>query len=206
MSLAEILNYDKINIRYGRSDDAWTKEVSIYPDDNNELLDEEFEKFRIIGKNDNKLKIYGISDSKEYLLFEIATREKKLQNLLYLEILELLDSKRKIKTLRDIFLKSEISVIKPETWKNSGNLIEGTRRKFEEWLNKQNYDIMETDIIKIDRKVQEVDNLIDAHVFKLYGLNREEVEIVLDSLNTLESIKKDILEKYDSIKKTDYSL
>jgi len=197
--LGEILLDDKRAIQEGNFDKVWISEASVYPDEQNELLEKEFKKIRIVGEGDNKLKIYGIEGQREELLLEITTSKKEFRDIIYLELLELVDSRVKKKTLKDILSKSEISVIQPNIWEKSGNLIEGTTMRFKEWLNKQNYDIGETDIIKIDNEIQEVDNLIDAHVFKLYGLNKEEVETVLDSLNTLESIKKDILEKYDNL-------
>ncbi|MBM3241569.1 hypothetical protein FJZ31_35255 [Candidatus Poribacteria bacterium] len=47
------------------------------------------------------------------------------------------------------------------------------------------------------REIQDTDNLIDAKVFRLYGLEREEIVTVLDSLGTEEEIKTDILNKWE---------
>ena len=117
-----------------------------------------------------------------------------------MELLELMDSRVKKKTLKDILSKSEISVIQPNIWEKSGNLLKITKEKFREWLEKENFEIKEEDIVKIDNEIQEIDNLIDARVFKLYGLTKEEVEIVLDSLNVVESVKNDILRKFEGLR------
>jgi len=53
---------------------------------------------------------------------------------------------------------------------------------------------------QIEQEIQETDNKIDALVFKLYGLNKEEVVTVLDSMETPEKIKKDIFKKFTSLK------
>ena len=159
-----------------------------------------FKRFRIVGEGNEKLKIYGIDGQKEEILLEITTSKKEFREIIYLELLELLDSRVKKKTLKDILSKSEISVIQPNIWENSGNLIKITKQKFNEWLEKENLEIREDDIVKIDNEIQEVDNLIDAHVFRLYRLTKEEVEIVLDSLNVIESVKNDILGKFEKIK------
>lgn len=53
---------------------------------------------------------------------------------------------------------------------------------------------------QIEQEIQETDNKIDALVFKLYGLNKEEVITVLDSIETPEEIKKDILQKFTSLR------
>jgi len=199
-SLDEILLDDKRVIQEGNFDKVWISEASVYPDEQNELLEKEFKKFRIVGEGDNKLKIYGIEGQREELLLEITTSKKEFRDIIYLELLKLMDSKVKKKTLKDILSKSEISVIQPNIWEKSGNLLKKTKEKFREWLEKENFEIKEDDIVKIDNRIQEIDNLIDAHVFKLYGLTKEEVEIVLDSLNVVESIKNDILRKFERLK------
>jgi len=195
-SLGEILLDDKRAIQEGNFDKVWISEASVYPDEQNELLEKEFKKFRIVGEGDNKLKIYGIEGQREELLLETKANKKEFRDIIYLELLELMDSRVKKKTLKDILSKSEISVIQPNIWEKSGNLLKITKEKFREWLEKENFEIKEDDIVKIDNEIQEIDNLIDAHVFKLYELTKEEVEIVLDSLNVVESIKNDILRKF----------
>jgi hypothetical protein len=55
-------------------------------------------------------------------------------------------------------------------------------------------------LYQIEEEIQDTDNSIDALVFKLYGLNKKEIITVLDSMETEESIKKDILKKFGSSK------
>ena len=52
---------------------------------------------------------------------------------------------------------------------------------------------------KLEKEMQETDELIDAIVFDLYDLTEEEVETVLDSLDTSEGEKASILEKFEEI-------
>ena len=52
---------------------------------------------------------------------------------------------------------------------------------------------------ELEEKIRETDHTIDAIVFDLYGLTEEEVEVVLDSLDTDEGEKKDILERFKSL-------
>jgi hypothetical protein len=53
---------------------------------------------------------------------------------------------------------------------------------------------------QIEEGIQDTDNSIDALVFKLYDLNKDEVTTVLDSTETPEIIKKDILKKFEAMK------
>lgn len=54
-------------------------------------------------------------------------------------------------------------------------------------------------LTEIEREIQDTDNSIDALVFKLYNLNRKEVTTVLDSMETPEPVKKDILKKFSAM-------
>jgi adenine-specific DNA-methyltransferase len=53
---------------------------------------------------------------------------------------------------------------------------------------------------QIEEEIQDTDNSIDALVFKLYELNKDEVTTVLDSMETPETVKKDILKKFEALK------
>jgi hypothetical protein len=53
---------------------------------------------------------------------------------------------------------------------------------------------------QIEEEIQDTDNSTDALVFKLYDLNKDEVITVLDSMDTPEIIKKDILKKFEAMK------
>jgi adenine-specific DNA-methyltransferase len=53
---------------------------------------------------------------------------------------------------------------------------------------------------QIEEEIQDTDNSIDALVFKLYDLRKDEVVTVLNSMETSELIKKDILKKFEALK------
>ncbi|MGV9206326.1 MAG: hypothetical protein ACOC44_20155, partial [Promethearchaeia archaeon] len=52
---------------------------------------------------------------------------------------------------------------------------------------------------RLEEEIRETDHTIDAIVFDLYDLTEEEVETVLDSLDTDEDEKDDIMEKFRKI-------
>jgi seryl-tRNA synthetase len=53
---------------------------------------------------------------------------------------------------------------------------------------------------ELEEEIQATDELIDAIVFDLYDLTEEEVETVLDSLDTSEGEKASILEKFEEVR------
>lgn len=191
-SLGEILLDDKQKIQRGNFDKVWTLEGNVYPDEDNELLEREFHKFRLIGESDKILAVYGVSSSSEELILEIKTRGKEFRDILYCEIEQLLNSRSKVTKLKDIFSKTTISLIQPNFWENSPNLIKGTVKKFKEWLDNQDLDTKLADIVKIDNEIEDVDAHIDALVFKLYELTKNEIKTVLDSLGILPSYQEKV--------------
>ncbi|PTD94346.1 hypothetical protein C9439_03370 [archaeon SCG-AAA382B04] len=52
---------------------------------------------------------------------------------------------------------------------------------------------------KLEKEIEEIDNEIDALVFDLYDLTRDEVVTVLDSLDTLGEEKESILDKFKNL-------
>jgi len=198
-SLNEIILDDKKEIQKGNFNTVWISEASIYPDGKNVIIGKEFDDFVIAGEGENLIKIFGISGLNEELILELKAKDKYFRDIIYFGLLELLDSSVRIKNLKDIFEKTEISVIQPNIWENSCNLVKGSTKKFEDWLKQQKYEIKDIDIIKIDNQIKDIDNQINANVFRLYGLNKNEVETVLDSLGVLKSIKSDILFKFEKL-------
>ena len=202
-SLKEILLEDKRKIKAGNSENVWTKDASIYPDSKDkEIIEKQFSRIKIIGVGKNKLKICGIEGAKEEKLLELSAKNEMLRDILYLEITELLSSGKKLKCLRDIFSKTEISVIEPNVLENTPNLLKKTMEEFKEWVKNEGleYPLERIEsIVSIDNEIESVDAEIDAYVFKLYGLSKEEVDVVLDALETSESIKGKILDKYEAL-------
>ncbi|MFW5928092.1 MAG: Eco57I restriction-modification methylase domain-containing protein [Thermoplasmatota archaeon] len=80
--------------------------------------------------------------------------------------------------------------------KNRSSIQKNTRSELFEKNLKEKWQKSMDVLIPLMEEIQELENEIDAFVFKLYDLDEEEIEIVLDSLETEEEIKEDILEKF----------
>jgi len=72
-------------------------------------------------------------------------------------------------------------------------------RKFRELMKEEWKNSIETLNLLI-QKINKLENKIDSIVFDLYDLTEHEVEVVLDSLDTDEEDKEDILDKFRNIK------
>ncbi|KXB04749.1 hypothetical protein AKJ49_01745 [candidate division MSBL1 archaeon SCGC-AAA382A03] len=192
---------DRRALQEGNRDKVWTSDVSFYPNKKSELLDEEFTQFEFIGKSKNPaITIYGVGGQKEKKIYEMNFKDRDLMQTVYLSLKELFDSRRKVKTLNDILSKTIVPVLQPNIWEKTQNILKEVKKRVkEEGEDNVGGKNFELDIVKIDNRIQEIDNEIDAHVFDLYGLDREEIVTVLDSLETRESITEGILEKFSDL-------
>jgi len=104
-----------------------------------------------------------------------------------------MESRRKVKSLKDILSKTEISIIKPNIWEKTSNLIKYAKAMFEKWKIKNHVEFEIDDIIQTDASIQSLIDKADAFVFSLYSLSRYEVQTILDSLGTNKRNKREIL-------------
>jgi hypothetical protein len=186
-SLHDILTSDVELTRRGEFDKAWFSKVSFYPNSEDTIMNKEFKGFEVnCNPNELILKIYGqIDQHTEELVYEIQFTSRELMEHIYLSLLQALTSKVKIKTFLDILTKTIVPIIK-EVNKSSNeltpNIVKKAKENFEWWLKEKKIDSVEVDIVKIDNEIEDMEAMIDALVFKLYGLNEDEMKIVFDSL------------------------
>ncbi len=192
---------DRVKVQKGEFDKIWISDISIFPNSENDELTEEFKKFRVSILEEAKLRIYGIKDSTEKLLLELETNISDFRDIIYLEILQLLNSRKKVKNLKHISSKTEISIIKPNIWERSFNLLRYAKAIFERWINNNNIDVELENVVQSDNKIQDLENLIDAIVFKYYSLKKADIDMILVSLNTVPRLKLDIIHKFERLTK-----
>jgi hypothetical protein len=127
-----------------------------------------------------------------------------------------LNSRLTKKTLKQIFEKIKIPTIGPNP-KNTMNIIKQTIEqinhktekpksslfdpnvKLEEAVSEVINDEIPSNILGIDAKILENLSKIDAHVFKLYGLEKSEINQVLNVTEIDSSRQGKILEFFDQI-------
>jgi len=203
-SLRELLLRDVKLIRIGKFEQTITSKVSFYPNQEHEILNKKFKTFRITA-NTKKLvlKIYGLDeDNNEELVYEMEFRSKDILLHVYLSLLKALHSKVKIKTLSQLFTKTMIPIVKESNKLMTeliSNIINMVKQEFESWAKENKIKNIKYDITKIDNEIEDIDAKIDAYVFKLYGLNEEEVKTVLDSLKVRPSYQQRVFEHFREI-------
>ena len=157
-------------------------------------MNKQFYKFKVRGKVQVPiLEIYGVNeDNEEELVYQIEFNEKNLMLHVYFSILRLLESRRKVKSLSDLLKKTMIPIIKPDAVKNTANIMKKVEMEFKKLLKGEK--TLTYDLVAIDNEIEDIEAQIDAYVFKLYGLNEEEVKTVFDSLKVKPSYQQKVFE------------
>ena len=192
-TLQKILLNDKTQIQKGNFEETLVKKADLYPDTDKTILSKQFDDFKINLNGEHTLKIYGINKSAESLLLTLETNKKGFRDIIFLEMLELLDSRRKVNSLRDFFRKTDIAIIKPNPWENTDNLIGYLNAEIKEYLEKGSCNLKAEEIIFSEQKIGKLQHSVDALVFEIFSLSEDEIETILNSLATTESEKRNIL-------------
>ncbi|MHA1381295.1 MAG: Eco57I restriction-modification methylase domain-containing protein [Candidatus Helarchaeota archaeon] len=187
LTLKKILSNDASSIREGEFNKSWTSKVSFYPSDNSEEMDKSFNNFKILAEDfKSAIKIYGFDENnKAELIYEMEFNDRDLMVHVYNSLIQNLESKKTIENLTHLFDKTIIPIIK-EVNKNPNeltpNIVKKSGEEFEKWLKKEKIEIINSDIIKFDNEIEDLEVRIDAHIFKLYDLSEEELKIIFNSL------------------------
>lgn len=185
-TLFKILELDEQYNRDGDFDSSWTSKASFYPSSNNDKFEKNYNVFSIIFDSENlTIKIYGLTDDgEEELITEITFNNIELMSHVYNCLETTLNSRLRIKKLKQLLEKTEIPVIQPNLAQNTVNII----RKIREESGDVEHEIGEIDNIIVECEAQ-----IDASVFKLYGLNNKEISTVMNSLDLPPSYQQLVL-------------
>ncbi|KKN26485.1 hypothetical protein LCGC14_0874310, partial [marine sediment metagenome] len=168
ITLEKLLFEDKAKIQNDEFEKLWISKINQIPD-----ISKKFKKFKIVIKGKVGLQIYGIEGFEEIRLLDLETTNQEYRDIIYLEIRQLLQSRKKINNLKDLLSKSEISIIKPNIWEKTHNLIKYARKQFS-----KEYDNFLPDIIRVDLIVQALEINLDILIFQLYDLTQSEVTII----------------------------
>ena len=217
----EMLEKDKALLQ--NEDIRWFEDVSFYPheDEKNSFLEQQFKSFRLFTDSENLvIKIQGIdAENISTTVFEFTFKDEYLMQNVYLGLSSLLNSRVSTKKLKDIFEKIKIPALGPNPT-NTVDIVKQTIEKMDQKPEKSEkpkpslFDpsvpleevtsevILEdtpSNILDIDTKISENLSKIDAYVFKLYGLEKSEINQVLNIAEIASSKQGKILEFYDQI-------
>ena len=188
ITLEKLVFEDKAKIQNGEFDRLWISNINQVPD-----ISKKFKKFRVVVGGGLDMQIYGISGSEEIRLLTLETTKEEYRDIIYLEIRQLLQSRRKINNLKEILSKTEISIIKPNIWEKTHNLINYSREQFS-----KECEFPLSKVIRLDNIIQAHEINLDTMIFQLYNLTPSEISIILEVLGVLNSTKNRIMQNIRS--------
>ena len=197
ITLEKLMLTDKVKVQNDKFGEVWISDTTIFPNSTDELLVEKFKEFEMVLDGEFNLKIYGVKDKEAKLLINIQTKLKEFRDIIYLEIDKLFNSRKKVSSLKNILNKTEISVIKPNIWEKSFNLIKYSYEKFNDWKLENGITTEVNDAIELERRLENLESEVDARVLKYYRLTIPEIEVIFTTLMTGERIKNKVIEKFN---------
>ena len=202
LSLETILKEDLMSLRKGEFKNIWTNNALFYPTEEKlkEIAIKKYKKFQIVGGHENNIiRVYGLDENNvEELVYEMEFVNRELMIHVYCSLVNTLESKVRIDTLGDLLEKTMVPVITGGRFSGelTPNIIRMTVEEFKKWLEKEKIQNISNDIVVIDNELEDLTTLVDAYVFRLYGLNENEIKIIFDLLKTSARYREKVLEHY----------
>jgi len=178
-SLLDIFKSEEDNIKEGELDYLWFDKVSFFVSNKNKILDKEFDWFKIRGDyKKSSIEIVGVSDEGEESLFEFVLKNSKTLEHFYISLVITTESRAKINTLGQLFEKTQIPVLRPNSSQKTSNLMEKVYNEFSKVSSSK-----ADSLIKMENGIEDSEAKVDALVFQLYGLENNEMNSILSSLS-----------------------
>lgn len=205
LSLTEILKSEEDNIKEGDIDYLWFDAVSFFISKKNKTLNEKFDRLEIRGDPSKVLiEIVGVNneiimgDGLPKSLFIFKLKDVKMLDHFYLSLMSAMESQPKVKTLKILFEKTKIPVLRPNSSKKTSNIMTKVYDEFSKISSTKTISL-----IQIENEIEELEARIDSIVLSLYDLTKNEISIVLDGLPLLPSYKSKIYNYFiNSLKST----
>jgi len=202
--LGRILEEDFKNVRGGAFDKTWTSDVAFYPHQERDILSQEYSKFHIVVEKEHGIiKIFGLNESnREDPVYFLKFNDDNLMKHVYASIISLLESRKEVKRLSDILLKTVVPIITPNPLQQTSNIIKKVEKEFSEWKQHNKLtSIKEESLCEMHNIIRNTEAKIDTLVFALYGLDKNEVKTVLESLSLPSLYQERVLNYFDEIDK-----
>jgi hypothetical protein len=115
--------------RDGDFNSSWTSNASFYPSSNNDKFERGYNDFSINFDSDNlTIKTYGLTDDgNEEFIIEITFKNIELMSHVYNCLETTLNSRMRIKKLKQLLEKTEIPVIQPNLAQSTVNIVRKIR-------------------------------------------------------------------------------
>jgi hypothetical protein len=185
-TLSDILIDDLEKLRKGEKD-VWTVKAYLLSHERSEPKN--LKDFSAV-MYDKILEIRGLTeDGKEIALATLFFISDECLTHTYLAITRTLYSGLKIETIEDLLNKTRVPLILPNYVKNTPSIITCTIKEYQQQIKEG------VSIPLMLKQLEATEIEIDANVFLLYGLQKEEIQHICEYLNLNEIYKIKLLEK-----------
>ena len=200
-NLYQILLEDQRKSKIENLNKIWILNANLYPDQDVKFMEKNFRHLKIKGDYyKSNLRIYGVRNNEETLIYKIEFLTRELMIHVYLSILRLLYSAKRVQRLSHLFSKTEVPVIHQDAVNGIVSILKGAGHEFERWQKRENIKLEKPyDIIKCDNEIETLQAEIDAYTFFGSDLTQEEMGTIMSSLNQPIYYQEHVLENLTQI-------
>ncbi|MEX2682948.1 MAG: DNA methyltransferase [Candidatus Sigynarchaeota archaeon] len=183
---SEILIAEKANLLDADPTRCWSTNVSIFPGSSDAGLKKKFHSFNVRMKAGNILSIYGINGTASEEIFQMQFSDADLMDYLACAIeCTLLETGKSKDSLNDIFEKTTVPIIADPT-----NMIlkikEMMAKIITQFKAEAKFRFFPTPVHSVSHLIKiehELEQELNANVFKLYAVNKAQIAEMLDYLH-----------------------
>lgn len=188
-TLESILSDDKEHIQEGRRDLAWTETVPFYPDADNDELTNEYAEFTAHGEDDTTLVISAGSGRSFDPIYTVSFDSRELRDHVLAAMEQtLFRTRKKIETLTDVLEKTEIPLVRRESAENTPNIVDEIETAFSDRAEMQySSSSLIVSFSDLSDQIGVLENKQNAIVFALYGIDSDEMDAVLETVDVTDS-------------------
>jgi len=193
--LSQILIDDRNKITNRALDYLYTESVPFYPNSLEPTLNTEYDLLAIkYDRSKSTVYVYGFLENSRKLIYTLKFRSEELMIHTILSLSHTLDSQKNTRTLKNLLEKTEISIIKPN-YSAIKNIIRQAESDWRAMHNKTEKEFF----WGIEKEIWENEAIVEANVFKLYEFTAENVEYVMNRLQSYPENIKQILSVYNAL-------
>lgn len=203
--LSRILNDDKEHIQEGRRELAWSDRVPFYPEDKPDEegsdLTTEYPEFSARGEGDDMLVISARSGNDFEPIYRITFDSRELRDhVLAATEVTLFRTRKKVETLTDVLEKTMVPIVRRNSAENTPNILEEVENTISDEASMRYSDEdLVVSISSLNELINELKNKQNALVFALYGIDSDEVDTVLESVNATVAEAEAVRERHKKL-------
>ena len=193
--ISEEIKSEEENIINNQEKHLWFSDISVLPSKGKDEFKKEFETFVAEISVDNSINIIGIEGFERTVVYSMKCNDESISDHLFQCIKKSTSGLRNVISLEKLFEKIKVPVLQPNPNEKTINIINKVKIEFKKENNNETEGFLKT-----TKSILDLEAKIDALVFKLYGLNKKDINTVMQYLSNIPSYQSLVESHFDELK------